>query len=72
MYQFPDEAEYRTLDEVEELPTGVLTALTHCYSSLCGFLTSEGLLYECYSSSCPSRVKVSFLTFYGSEAELIN
>jgi hypothetical protein len=39
----------------EELPTGVVTVLTKCYSPSC----QDGS--PCYSYSCPRRASVSFL-----------
>jgi hypothetical protein len=38
------------LAEREELPTGVITMLTRCYSPSCG----EGV--PCYSQHCPRKV----------------
>ena len=39
--------------EREELPTGVITMLTDCYSPGCGDGT------PCYAYSCPRRVRTS-------------
>ncbi|KAH8924026.1 Dbl-like domain-containing protein [Atractiella rhizophila] len=39
-----------------ELPTGVLTKLTNCYSPFCNRLTSSGLPGACYSTTCPNRI----------------
>lgn len=44
------------LDEMQELPTGVITILTKCYSPSCGEGT-EG----CYAYGCPKRGLVRFL-----------
>ncbi|KAN0061414.1 Rho guanine nucleotide exchange factor [Thecaphora frezii] len=42
--------------ELDELPTGVFTPITRCYSSLCSKpgISSE---YTCYSASCPNSMR---------------
>jgi len=57
VYMFLDEQEGGSgaFVEKEELPTGVITMLTRCYSASCG----EGTL--CYSHSCPRRVCFLYL-----------
>lgn len=50
--------------DLDELPTGVFTPLTNCYSPLCGKPNSP---FECYSSSCP-RSKISPLKRHISSA----
>jgi hypothetical protein len=45
--------------EKEELPTGVVTMLTRCYSPSCADSGPEGP--PCYSYSCPKRVSREFL-----------
>lgn len=42
---------------LDEIPTGVITRLTKCYSSWCGTFDKEGMPYECYAWSCPNRSK---------------
>lgn len=55
VYMFLDDQEggSDTATEREELPSGVVTALTKCYSTNC--VDSPGL--GCYSYSCPRRVR---------------
>jgi len=43
--------------ERTELPTGIMTFLTKCYSPLC-----DGTM-GCYANDCPRRVSVSFFFF---------
>lgn len=52
VYMFLDDVEGGSEDlaEREELPTGVITMLTRCYSPSCG----EGI--PCYSHHCPRKV----------------
>ncbi|BGP36192.1 Rho guanine nucleotide exchange factor [Rhodotorula kratochvilovae] len=38
-----------------EIPTGVVTSLTRCYSPFCDKLTEEGARGGCYAYSCPNR-----------------
>jgi len=52
--------------DLDELPTGIFTPLTSCYSPLCGKPNSP-LGTECYSSSCP-RSKSSPLKRHISSA----
>jgi hypothetical protein len=47
---FPDESDNA---ERAELPSGVVTMLTKCYSIMC----SEGI-EPCYSYCCPLRVSI--------------
>ncbi|TFK21787.1 signal transducer [Coprinopsis marcescibilis] len=54
VYMFLDDPEIN-LAERAELPSGVVTMLTKCYSVTC----EEG--YPCYSQSCPSRGMGKFL-----------
>ncbi|KAM0753197.1 hypothetical protein T439DRAFT_378904 [Meredithblackwellia eburnea MCA 4105] len=42
---------------IDEIPTGVLTSLTPCYSPFCGRLTEDGTRTSCYSRSCPNSSK---------------
>ena len=42
------------IDEQEELPTGVVTMLTRCYSPSCG--GGRGGRGPCYAFSCPRKV----------------
>ncbi|EAU90407.2 signal transducer [Coprinopsis cinerea okayama7 len=55
VYSFLDDPETPTLPERAELPSGVVTMLTGCYSVTCG----EG--GPCYSGSCPSKGMSKFL-----------
>jgi len=57
VYMFLDDQEGGTeaAPEREELPTGVITVLTNCYSPSC----AEGA--PCYSFACPRRPRVSIL-----------
>jgi len=52
VYMFLDDAEggSEAIMEREELPTGVITMFTRCYSPSCG----EGI--PCYSYTCPRQV----------------
>jgi len=52
VYMFLDEQDGGSgaFVEREELPTGVITMLTRCYSASCG----EGT--QCYSYTCPRKV----------------
>ncbi|GAA5999985.1 uncharacterized protein JCM10292_003567 [Rhodotorula paludigena] len=44
------------LFELDEVPTGVVTALTPCYSPFCAQFTADGFKQgACYSASCPNR-----------------
>ena len=54
VYMFLDDPE-NNLAERAELPSGVVTMLTKCYSVTCG---EEGM--ACYSQSCPSRVSTIY------------
>jgi len=62
VFMFYDEqdGESDVLFEREELPTGVVTMLTRCYSPSCADSGAEGP--PCYSFSCPKRV--SSFTFH--------
>ena len=53
VYMFLDDQESGSdaIPEREELPTGVNTVLTRCYSPSCG----EGV--PCYSYTCPRKVR---------------
>ena len=53
VYMFLDDLEGGSdaIPEREELPTGVITMLTRCYSPSCG----EGI--PCYSFACPRKVR---------------
>ncbi|KAI5480823.1 Rho guanyl-nucleotide exchange factor [Pseudohyphozyma bogoriensis] len=44
-------------NDFAEIPTGVLTTFTACYSPYCGKLTETGDVMACYSYSCPNAVK---------------
>lgn len=57
VYMFLDDREggSEMISEREELPTGVITMLTRCYSPSCG----EGI--PCYSYSCPRKVCFSLI-----------
>lgn len=59
VYMFLDDSEGMSGDtpEREELPTGVITMLTKCYSPLC----QEGV--KCYAYGCPRRASVGILFF---------
>jgi hypothetical protein len=61
VFMFYDEQEggSDTIFEKEELPTGVVTMLTRCYSPSCADSGPEGP--PCYSYSCPKRVSREFL-----------
>jgi RHO1 GDP-GTP exchange protein 1/2 len=52
VYMFLDDQEGGSdaIPEREELPTGVITMLTRCYSPSCG----DGV--SCYAYSCPRKV----------------
>lgn len=50
---FLDDQEGEAVPEREELPTGVITILTKCYSTTC----SEE--FPCYSYACPRKVCIS-------------
>lgn len=52
VFMFLDDQESGSdaIPEREELPTGVITMLTRCYSPSCG----EGVV--CYSYACPRKV----------------
>lgn len=50
VYTFFGEAGSECIVERAELPTGVVTMLTRCYSASCG----EGIF--CYSYTCPRKV----------------
>jgi hypothetical protein len=54
VYVFSNDEEGAAGGEREEIPTGVLTALTGCYAPLCG---REG--GGCYAYSCPNKAGVS-------------
>lgn len=42
--------------ELDEVPTGVVTALTPCYSPFCAQFTADGFEQgACYAASCPNR-----------------
>lgn len=60
VYMFLDDIEGASDSrfEQEELPTGVITLLTKCYSSSCD---DEN---PCYSYACPRRVSFLLLFFY--------
>jgi len=51
VYMFLDDPEESSMPERAELPSGVVTMLTKCYSIMC----SEGT-EPCYSYCCPLRV----------------
>jgi RHO1 GDP-GTP exchange protein 1/2 len=53
VYMFLDDLDggSNTVPELEELPTGVVTMLTRCYSPSCG----EGSV--CYAFGCPRKVR---------------
>lgn len=53
VYKFLDDPETTTLPERAELPTGVVTMLTGCYSVMC----EDG--GACYSRSCPRKVRMN-------------
>lgn len=55
VYMFLDDQEggAESVPEREELPTGVITVLTRCYSPSC----QDGA--PCYSFACPRRPRVS-------------
>lgn len=46
------------MDDLFEIPTGVLTSATPCFSPYCGKLNEEGYPLTCYSYSCPNKSKV--------------
>lgn len=52
VFMFLDDTEggSSAFPELEELPTGVITMLTRCYSPSCG----EGV--SCYAYACPRKV----------------
>ena len=50
VYTFFGEEGSESIVESAELPTGITTMLTRCYSASCG----EGIV--CYSYTCPRRV----------------
>ena len=60
VYMFLDDIEGASDSrfEQEELPTGVITLLTKCYSSSCD---DEN---PCYSFACPRRVSSLFFCWY--------
>ncbi|GAA5977124.1 hypothetical protein JCM21900_003491, partial [Sporobolomyces salmonicolor] len=68
------EASGRRDDEAdrEEIPTGVITELTKCYSPFCrkenaaGAMTPGGVLGACYAYSCPNRQNAAGLQRVGS------
>jgi len=48
----------RKVDDWEELPTGVFTEVTSCYSPLCARLSTYGSGGGgCFSPSCPNNLK---------------
>ncbi|SCV68292.1 BQ2448_413 [Microbotryum intermedium] len=64
LYQFDDDehgSDLRmTRDEAQnqdDVPKGVLTALTGCYSPFCNQLEEEGTKYRCYAYDCANRPK---------------
>jgi hypothetical protein len=62
VYMFLDDQESGSdaIPEREELPTGVITMLTRCYSPSCG----EGVV--CYSYSCPRKVSFILLCIFAA------
>lgn len=58
VFMFYDEQEGGSdaIFEREELPTGVVTMLTRCYSPSCADSGPEGP--PCYAYSCPKRVSL--------------
>lgn len=65
VYVFPEDEVYSyggnnvPIDDLDEIPTGVLTLLTECYSPFCGKVGEDGLLVgSCYSYSCPNKMNV--------------
>ena len=57
VYMFMDDPEGASDSPIEwtDLPTGVVTILTKCYSASCDYL---GL--GCYASTCPRKVSIYF------------
>jgi hypothetical protein len=54
VYTFFGEEGSESIVESAELPTGITTMLTRCYSASCG----EGIV--CYSYTCPRKVYFIF------------
>jgi hypothetical protein len=54
VYMFMDDPEGDSFIEWTELPTGVVTILTRCYSASC-----YNLGLGCYAYGCPRNLKVS-------------
>ncbi|ORY90211.1 CNH domain-domain-containing protein [Leucosporidium creatinivorum] len=44
-------------DDLFEIPTGVLTNATPCYSPYCGKMSEEGVAGSCYSYACPNKIR---------------
>lgn len=66
VYMFMDDEEGPDVKpEREELPTGVVTMLTACYSPSCG----DGV--ACYSYSCPRRVRYSSCSHFITSIVLV-
>lgn len=45
-------------DDPDEIPTGVLTRMTSCYSPFCQTLNEDGSTGACYSYTCPNKLHV--------------
>ena len=64
VFTFMDESEAGAGGGFTELPTGVFTYLTKCYSPSC---TGDG---GCYAPRCPYKINVSlFFSSFGAEEE---
>ena len=68
VYMFMDDQEGASDTPIEraELPTGVMTVLTKCYSASCFPEAKE----PCYAYSCPKRVSIIILTDIGDPLTL--
>ncbi|KAK4052857.1 Rho guanine nucleotide exchange factor [Microbotryomycetes sp. JL221] len=54
---FEDEGIPNAFDHASDVPKGVLTSFTGCYSPSCSKLDTDGLSSACYAYSCPRRQK---------------
>lgn len=65
VYMFLDDPQDDS--ERTEIPTGVVTVLSKCYSPSCGEFDDS----YCYSYSCPRRVSIhlSFVTFWSPSSD---